>query len=124
MEELSPGAATRLKGHPVIVAGEAFGYGTGREAPARALRAAGVRAIVSVSFGRMFYRNAINNGICAVECPALVRSAVADGDVVEIDAAAATIRCDGRVYPIAHLPQLLQAIVAAGDLIEYGRHAR
>ena len=44
-----------VRSRPIIVAGEAFGYGTGRESPARALRAAGVKAIVGGPFARMFF---------------------------------------------------------------------
>src|ERR1700746_2583154 len=52
-----------VRSRPIIVAGEAFGYGTGRESPARALRAAGVKAVVGGPFARMFFRNVINNGV-------------------------------------------------------------
>jgi 3-isopropylmalate/(R)-2-methylmalate dehydratase small subunit len=124
MEEVSATATARVRAHPILVTGEAFGYGTGREAPARALRAAGVKAIVGASFGRMFYRNAVNNGILVVECPSLVRAGVADGDVVEVDGSAATIRWKGNLYTVPGIPILLQKIVAAGDLISYGRDAR
>lgn len=121
LEEVGPGANARVRTHPVLVVGEAFGYGSGRESPARALRAAGVRAIIGASFGRMFYRNAINNGILAVECAALARASVTDGDLVEIDPGAAAVRWKGRVFRIAEVPDLLQRIVLAGDLIVYGK---
>ncbi len=115
MGELGADANARLRANPILVVGEAFGYGTGRESPARALKAAGVRALVGVSFARMFYRNAINNGILAVECPALVRAGIKDGDVVEIDST--LIRWEGREFPIAPVPPLVREIIAAGDLI-------
>jgi hypothetical protein len=112
-------------GAPRLFASERGGaarpYGSGRESPARALRAAGVRAIIGASFGRMFYRNAINNGILVVECTALARAGVADGDLVEIDPGAAAVRWDGRAFRIAEVPDLLQRIVLAGNLIVYGK---
>jgi 3-isopropylmalate/(R)-2-methylmalate dehydratase small subunit len=104
------------------VAGEAFGYGTGRESPARALRAAGVRALIAASFGRMFYRNAINNGILPVVCAELVKAGPTDGERVEIDTAAARLRWKDREFGIEAVPPLLQDIIAAGDLIAYGRY--
>ena len=122
LEEAGSDANARVRAHPILVVGEAFGYGTGRESPARALRAAGVRAIVAASFGRMFYRNAINNGILAVECPALVRAGVADGEALEVDARGAAVRWKGRKFGIAAVPELLQRIVLAGDLITHGRN--
>jgi 3-isopropylmalate/(R)-2-methylmalate dehydratase small subunit len=112
----------RVRANPILVAGEAFGYGTGRESPARALRAAGVKALVAVSFGRMFYRNALNNGMLPIECAALVRAGVADGEHVEIDTGAALVRWKGREFRIEPVPALLQEIIVAGDLITHGRN--
>ena len=119
MADLGADANARVRANPILVVGEAFGYGTGRESPARALKAAGVRALVGVSFARMFYRNAINNGILAVECPALVRAGIRDGDTVQVHAT--LIRWEGREFGIATVPPLVREIIAAGDLIAYGR---
>ena len=121
LEELDGTANARVRAAPILVVGAAFGYGTGRESSARALRAAGVRVAVGGPFARMFYRNAINNGLLVLDCPALARDGVADGCEIEIDAAAGTIRCAGRAYDIAPVPELVSRIVAAGDLVEYGR---
>ena len=122
LAELGPGTSERVRAHPILLAGEAFGYGTGRESPARALRAAGIKALVAVSFGRMFYRNAINNGILPVVCPELVRAGLSDGERVEIDAAVAWIRWKGREFRIDAVAPLLQEIIVAGDLIAHGRN--
>ncbi|KAF7970829.1 hypothetical protein HWV62_22774 [Athelia sp. TMB] len=56
----------------VLVAGYNFGTGSSREQAATALRAAGVPLVVAGSFGDIFKRNAINNALVCVECPALV----------------------------------------------------
>jgi 3-isopropylmalate/(R)-2-methylmalate dehydratase small subunit len=122
LEEAGPGANERVRANPILVVGEAFGYGTGRESPARALRAAGVKALIAVSFGRMFYRNALNNGILPIECAELVRAGVADGEQVEIDTSAAVVRWKGREFGIEAVPALLQEIILAGDLIAHGRN--
>ncbi|MBI2318466.1 MAG: 3-isopropylmalate dehydratase small subunit [Betaproteobacteria bacterium] len=122
LEALGPEAGARVRRHSILVVGEAFGYGTGRESPARALRAAGVKALVGVSFARMFYRNAINNGILPIVCGELLRCGISDGDEVEIDAGAALLRWNGQVMRIPEVPALLQQIVLAGDLIAYGRN--
>jgi 3-isopropylmalate dehydratase small subunit len=70
----------------------------------------------------MFYRNAINNGILALECDALARAGVADGDQIDIDTGAAAVRWKGYEFRVAAVPALLQQIVLAGDLIAYGRN--
>lgn len=121
LEELDPTANARVRSSPILVAGAAFGYGTGRESSARALRAAGVRVVIGGPFARMFFRNAINNGLLVLDCPALVTDGVADGASIEVDLEASEIRCAGRRYPIPAVPQIVRRIVEAGDLVEYGR---
>lgn len=122
LAELGADANARVRNNPILVAGEAFGYGTGRESPARALKAAGVEAIVAVSFARMFYRNAINNGILAIECAHLVRAGIRDGERVEIEPATGLVRWKGAEFRAPIVPALLQEIIAAGDLIAHGRN--
>ncbi|KAJ2914080.1 hypothetical protein MD484_g6346, partial [Candolleomyces efflorescens] len=56
----------------VLVSGYNFGTGSSREQAATALKAAGVPVVVAGSFGDIFKRNAINNGLVCLECPELV----------------------------------------------------
>ncbi|KZT73519.1 homoaconitase [Daedalea quercina L-15889] len=56
----------------VLVAGYNFGTGSSREQAATALKAAGVPLVLAGSFGDIFKRNAINNGLVCVECEELV----------------------------------------------------
>lgn len=121
LEEVSPEANAGVRSCPIIVAGAAFGYGTGRESPARALRAAGIKAIVGGPFARMFFRNVINNGVLALDCPAIVTSGIAHGDELEIDVDTGCIRWNGRAFDAMPVPAIIRNIVAAGGIIEYGR---
>lgn len=115
------GANARVRAHPILIAGEAFGYGSGREASARALKAAGVQAVVGGPFARMFFRNAINNGVLVIDCPALVAARIVEGTMVEVDLDGACIRAGGRTFPIPPIPPMIRDIVAAGSIVEYGR---
>jgi homoaconitate hydratase len=54
------------------VSGYNFGTGSSREQAATALKAAGVPLVIAGSFGDIFKRNAINNGLVCLECPELV----------------------------------------------------
>lgn len=56
----------------VLVGGYNFGTGSSREQAATALKYAGVPIVVAGSFGDIFKRNATNNGLICLECPALV----------------------------------------------------
>jgi 3-isopropylmalate/(R)-2-methylmalate dehydratase small subunit len=111
----------KVRAHPILVVGNAFGYGTGRESPARALRAAGVKAIIGGPFARMFFRNCLNNGILALECPELAQSGVKDGDQVSVSIADAKIVHAQHTYAFAPIAPIVVAIVAAGGLIPYGK---
>ncbi|TFK49527.1 homoaconitase [Heliocybe sulcata] len=56
----------------ILVSGYNFGTGSSREQAATALKAAGVPLVIAGSFGDIFKRNAINNGLVCIECPELV----------------------------------------------------
>lgn len=69
---IAPKPLTDGKAGVILVAGYNFGTGSSREQAATALKAAGVPLVIAGSFGDIFKRNAINNGLVCVECPALV----------------------------------------------------
>ena len=97
------------------------GWWSGREASAICLRGAGVRVIVAPSVARLFFRNAINNGILVLEIPDAGAVDVADGDEVVVDLTASTVAVRDAVLRFPPLPPLIQEIVGAGGLVEYGR---
>jgi len=119
--DLSPEANRKVRAHSIIVAGLAFGYGTGRESPSRALRAAGVRAVLAASFSRLFFRNAINNGIVVIQCPELARAPVQDGDSITIALADGSVTWKDQHFAITPFTDVVARIVAAGSLVDYGR---
>lgn len=95
MEGADPGFSARFVPGSVIVAGRNFGCGSSREHAPIGLRAAGVSCVVAESFGRIFYRNAINVGLPILKCDR-IRSAVAEGDTVIVDLAAGTVSVPKR----------------------------
>jgi len=117
-ERVAPGFAARFKAGDVIVAGSNFGVNSSREQAVHIMRTMGVAAIVAQSFGRLFFRNTINNGLPAVECDI---AGIADGDDIEIDLAAGRVTVAARklVRTAAALPPAVQQILAAGGLIAF-----
>ena len=101
----------------VIVAGRNFGCGSSREQAARALKGAGVAAVVARSFARIFYRNAINVGLALIEADVACQK----GDTVEVDLAEGLVRVEGRVYRGTRLPDFLRAILDDGGLVAHRR---
>jgi len=79
-----PNLAKVFQPGDIIVAGTNFGCGSSREHAAMTLKGIEVGAILAESFGRIFYRNAINLGIPAITCKG-IRSLVHRGDKVRID---------------------------------------
>lgn len=75
VQQQSPSTASdnSTKHGVILVSGYNFGTGSSREQAATALKAAGVPIVIAGSFGDIFKRNAINNGLVCVECPELVR---------------------------------------------------
>jgi len=57
----------------VLVSGYNFGTGSSREQAATALKSAGIPLVIAGSFGDIFKRNAINNGLVCIESPELVQ---------------------------------------------------
>ncbi|HXF66143.1 MAG TPA: hypothetical protein VNK67_05525 [Burkholderiales bacterium] len=117
-EQVAPGFAARFVQGGVIVAGENFGINSSREQAVQVMRLMGVAAVVARSFGRQFFRNAINNGMPVAECDL---PGVAEGDEIVVDLAAGRIAVPARgvAREIAPLPAAVRALLAAGGLIPF-----
>ena len=118
LEDLDPNFVTGMEPGDVIVAGRNWGCGSSREQAATCLVYNGVGAIVAESFGRIFYRNALNNGLPAVVCPEAAR-AIQPGDTVEVDITKHVVRCPAGEFPFPPLSPSIMQIVEAGGLIAY-----
>jgi methanogen homoaconitase small subunit len=118
-EDLDASLAGRLKG-AVIVAGKNFGCGSSREQAALALREAGVSAVIAPGFARIFFRNAINVGLPAIECG----FSCIEGETIRFDLAAGRVVAGGNQYPIRPLSPRMREILAAGGLVNYWRSHR
>ncbi|MCX8036375.1 MAG: 3-isopropylmalate dehydratase small subunit [Candidatus Sumerlaeia bacterium] len=118
MEDADPEFAQKVRAGDIVVAGENFGCGSSREQAVICLKAAGVAAIVAKSFARIYYRNAINQGLPIVQCPEAV-DAIESGDRVAIDLNAGVLEHAGNRYRFAPLPPEVSEILAAGGLVEY-----
>jgi 3-isopropylmalate/(R)-2-methylmalate dehydratase small subunit len=117
-EPLGPEVQQRLRQSAVIVAGRNFGCGSAREQASTCLIGAGIGAVVARSFSRVFFRNAINTGLVAVECPDAV-DAVDDGGEVFVDYTAGTVTVGSGTFAFAPYPPGLRVILEAGGLIPY-----
>jgi 3-isopropylmalate/(R)-2-methylmalate dehydratase small subunit len=119
LEAVNPAFAREVRPGDIIVAGRNFGVGSAREQAAMALRHLGVGAVLAASFGRIFYRNALNFGMPALFFPAA--GEISAGDEVEVDVVAGRIRdlTTGGEWTVNGLPTHLMAMVSAGGLMPW-----
>lgn len=117
-EQVSPGFAKDFRKGDVLVAGKNFGINSSREQAVHVMRLMGVAAIVAPSFGRQFFRNAINNGLAVIECDT---GGIIAGDAVEIDPVAGRVAVAARgiSHAVPPLPAAVQALLQAGGLIPF-----
>ena len=85
-----PGWVDQVQAGDIIVGGLNFGMGSSRPA-ARSLRNCGIPALIAESINGLFFRNAVNFGLLALECPG-VRAAFAEGQTAEITLEDFTVR--------------------------------
>jgi len=119
MEGVTPGFARKVRKGDLVVAGRNFGCGSSREQAPLVLKHLGVGAVIAKSFARIFYRNAINVGLPAVECRDV--DEILDGDILEVDLTEGKIRnlTRGKVHAVKAMPPVLWKILSNGGLVNY-----
>ena len=118
LEDLDLSFAQNVQPGDVIVAGRNWGCGSSREQAATCLVYNGVGAVIAASFSRIFYRNALNNGLLAIVCPAAV-AAIVPGERVTVDLERLVVRCAAGEFSFPPLSPSIMGMVEAGGLVEY-----
>jgi len=117
-EDRIPGFQNRAKEGDVLVGGRNFGLGSSREHAPVVIKMAGVGAILAKSVARIFYRNAINQGLVVLICDT---EGISDGDELEIRLREGIVlnHTTGVTLGCGTMPQLMSDILAAGGLVPY-----
>ena len=120
MEGIDPDFPKKIQMGDIVVGGSNFGCGSSREHAPLALKYAGIGAVISESFARIYYRNSINIGLPALECPGITE-AVEEGDTVEVDVAGGTIQIirTGAELSFTPLPDFMVEVLNDGGLVGY-----
>ena len=116
LEDARPEFARDVKEDDFIVADRNFGCGSSREIAPLIIKEAGVGAVLSKSFGRIFYRNAINIGLPVIVCKDLP-DAVSTGDEMDLSLTEGVAKANGQVFSCTKLPPYMQQILSQGGLI-------
>lgn len=117
MEGADPSFVKEVKAGDVIVAATNFGCGSSREHAAVTLKTVGVGAILADSFGRIFYRNAINLGVPLLVCPGIA-DMVKRGDVLTVDMESGAVKNEttGATTKAQPLSGYVMDILASGGI--------
>jgi 3-isopropylmalate/(R)-2-methylmalate dehydratase small subunit len=118
MEDADPLFASRVKMGDIIVAGSNFGLGSSREHAPLVIRESGVSAVLAKSFARIFFRNAINQGLPLLICDT---DKIDSGDEIEINFERSLITdlTNGNTISFGKLPEVMLSILDEGGLIPY-----
>ncbi len=119
LEDMDADFAACVREGDVFVAGNNLGIGSSREQAPQALQLLGIRTVLAQSFGRIFYRNALNLGMPTLVCPQADR--IRNGDQLRVDAAAGVVHnlSTGEDLACEPLPDHLLEIVSNGGLIPH-----
>ncbi len=111
-----PGWVDEVKKGDAIVAGFNFGMGSSRPA-ARSLKNCGVGFLLAETINGLFFRNAVNFGLLAFECPG-VAAAFEEGDAAELSLEDWTAKNPrtGAVLAVGRVPDALLSIMRGGGI--------
>ncbi|MBN1525516.1 MAG: 3-isopropylmalate dehydratase small subunit [Spirochaetales bacterium] len=118
---LRPELAGMMKPGDILVAGSNFGCGSSREQAPEVIKALGVCTVIARSFARIFFRNAINNGLPVIE-NSWIQEYLKEGHTITIDTVSGEIILpDGTSVRFPPLPGMLIDMIDAGGLVPFYR---
>ncbi|MFH1190731.1 MAG: 3-isopropylmalate dehydratase small subunit [Candidatus Omnitrophota bacterium] len=119
MEDIDPNFAQKIiPGESIIVAGSNFGMGSSREQAPLVIKEAGIVAVLSRQFARIFFRNSFNIGLPLIETDT---SKIDEGDQLQIDLDKGRLMnlTKGMELEIGPLPKFMQDLLAEGGIVNY-----
>ena len=122
MEGLDPNFHSRAKEANIIVTGKNFGCGSSREHAPIAISACGIKAVLALSFARIFYRNSVDGAyLLPIEIDENTYASISEKDELEIDTSKNEIKnlTKNQTYTMKPFPDLISKIIEAGGLFKY-----
>ena len=122
MELLYPDFHSKVKEVDFILSGKNFGCGSSREHAPIALSHCGVKAILALSFARIFYRNSVDGAfLLPIEIDQDAYDGISEGDEIDIDISTNEIKniTKNQTYKMKPFSDIIGKIIAAGGLFKY-----
>ena len=119
MEDIDPAFPSKITpGRSIIVAGNNFGMGSSREQAPLVIKEAGIVAVLSPKFARIFYRNSFNIGLPLIETDT---SKIDESDELEIDLDSGIVKnlTKNIELKIKPFPQFMQGLLTEGGIVNY-----
>lgn len=118
LEDADSTFASKVQQGDFVVAGSNFGLGSSREHAPQIIKIAGVGAVIAKSFARIFYRNAINIGLLAIECDT---DKIEAQDELELDIKKGILKdlTKNIELEITPLPDVMIKLLEDGGLVEH-----
>ncbi len=102
-----------------FAADENFGCGSSREHSPIAIKAAGIEYVIAPTFARIFYRNAFNIGLIAIECPEADKIKQGDDLEVMLDKGIIKNNTQDTEYKFKPIPKFMQKMTEVGGVMAY-----
>lgn len=122
MEGLDPHFHSKVKSGDFIVTGRNFGCGSSREHAPIALSHSGIKAVLALSFARIFYRNSVDGAfLLPIEIDVEAYHNISEGDQIEIDIKLNEIRniSKNETYKMKPFSEIIGKIIDAGGLFNF-----
>jgi 3-isopropylmalate/(R)-2-methylmalate dehydratase small subunit len=122
MEGLDPNFRSKVKEGDFILSGRNFGCGSSREHAPIALSHSGIKAVLALSFARIFYRNAVDGAfLLPIEIEEDAYSNISEGDEINIDIHTNEIKniTKNKTYKMKPFSEIIGKIIEAGGLFKY-----
>ncbi len=122
MEGLDPDFHSKVKEGDFIVAGRNFGCGSSREHAPIALANSGIKAVIALSFARIFYRNAVDGAfLLPIEIEDEAYKDIANGDELEVNIVKNEIKnlTKNSNYQMKPFSEIIGKIIEAGGLFNF-----
>jgi 3-isopropylmalate/(R)-2-methylmalate dehydratase small subunit len=122
MEGLDPNFRSKVKEGDFILSGRNFGCGSSREHAPIALSHSGIKAVLALSFARIFYRNAVDGAfLLPIEIEEDAYSDISEGDQIDINIHTNEIKniTKNKTYKMKPFSEIIGKIIEAGGLFKY-----
>ncbi len=122
LEGIDPNFHSKVKEGDFILTGRNFGCGSSREHAPIALSNSGIKAVLALSFARIFYRNAVDGAfLLPIEINEDAYRNISESDEIDIDVSSNEIKniTKNQIYKMKPFSEIIGKIIDAGGLFNY-----